>query len=167
MPITVIRELVEKFDIEPVLRQAKMDMTGEMMNREILVLRGDLETVRAAEKYMFEALDRKLAEWNRGDKEEKYRKYYEEQARLRLKEVKDNPEAVSSGRSAPVMLPASHAGDQSSRTHLFFPSQSLREQSLIDVGSISFSASLQSTGRSSQQWDWEGYRSDRCGPGAQ
>lgn len=101
MPITVIRELVEKFDIEPVLRQAKMDMTGEMMNREILVLRGDLETVRAAEKYMFEALDRKLAEWNRGDKEEKYRKYYEEQARLRLKEVKDNPEAVSNWEISP------------------------------------------------------------------
>ena len=37
---------------------------------------------------MFGGLDRKLAEWNRGDKEEKYRKYYEEQARLRLKEVK-------------------------------------------------------------------------------
>lgn len=95
MPITVIRELVEKFDVEPVLRPAKMDMTGEVMDREILVLRGDLETVKAAEKYMFEALDRKLAEWSKGDKEEKYRKYYEEQAQLRLKELKENPEAVS------------------------------------------------------------------------
>jgi len=95
MPITVIRELVEKFDVEPVLRPAKMDMTGEVMDREILVLRGDLETVKAAEKYMFEALDRKLAEWSKGDKEEKYRKYYEEQAQLRLKEVKENPESVS------------------------------------------------------------------------
>lgn len=95
MPITVIRELVEKFDVEPVLRPGKMDMTGEVMNREILVLRGDLETVRAVEKYMFEALDRKLAEWDKREKEEKYKKYYEEQAKLRLKEVKDNPEAVS------------------------------------------------------------------------
>ena len=95
MPITVIRELVEKFDVEPVLRPGKMDMTGEVMNREILVLRGDLETVRAVEKYMFEALDRKLAEWNKSDREEKYKQYYEEQARLRLKEVKENPEAVS------------------------------------------------------------------------
>ena len=95
MPITVIRELVEKFDVEPVLRPGKMDMTGEMMNREILVLRGDLETVKAVEKYMFEALDRKIAEWNSTDKEEKYKKYYEEQSRLRLKEVKDNPDAVS------------------------------------------------------------------------
>ena len=95
MPITVIRELVEKFDVEPVLRPGKMDMTGEVMDREILVLRGDLETVKAVEKYMFEALDRKIAEWSSTDKEEKYKKYYEEQSRLRLKEVKDNPDAVS------------------------------------------------------------------------
>ena len=95
MPITVIRELVEKFDVEPVLRPGKMDMTGEVMDREILVLRGDLETVKAVEKYMFEDLDRKIAEWNSTDKEEKYKKYYEEQSRLRLKEVKDNPDAVS------------------------------------------------------------------------
>ena len=95
MPITVIRELVEKFDVEPVLRPGKMYMTGEVMDREILVLRGDLETVKAVEKYMFEALDRKIAEWNSTDKEEKYKKYYEEQSRLRLKEVKDNPDAVS------------------------------------------------------------------------
>ena len=95
MPITVIRELVEKFDVEPVLRPGKMDMTGEVMDREILVLRGDLETVKAVEKYMFEALDRKIAEWNSTDKEEKYKKYYEEQSRLRLKEVKDNPDTVS------------------------------------------------------------------------
>ena len=95
MPITVIRELVEKFDVEPVLRPGKMDMTGEVMDREILVLRGDLETVKAVEKYMFEALDRKIAEWSSTDKEEKYKKYYEEQSRLRLKEVKENPNAVS------------------------------------------------------------------------
>ena len=95
MPITVIRELVEKFDVEPVLRPGKMDMTGEVRDREILVLRGDLETVKAVEKYMFEALDRKIAEWNSTDKEEKYKKYYEEQSRLRLKEVKENPNAVS------------------------------------------------------------------------
>ena len=95
MPVTVIRELVEKFDVEPVLRPGKMDMTGEVMDREILVLRGDLETVKAVEKYMFEALDRKIAEWNSTDKEEKYKKYYEEQSRLRLKEVKENPDAVS------------------------------------------------------------------------
>ncbi len=75
MPVTVIRELVEKFDVEPVLRPGKMDMTGEVMDREILVLRGDLETVKAVEKYMFEALDRKIAQWSSKDREEKYKKY--------------------------------------------------------------------------------------------
>lgn len=81
-PITVIRELVEKFELEPVRRNAKMDMTGEVMDREILVLRGDLETVMAAKKYMFEATDKKIEEWVRNDRSEKYKKYYE----ARLKE---------------------------------------------------------------------------------
>ncbi len=76
-PITVIRELVEKFELEPVRRNAKMDMTGEVMDREILVLRGDLETVMAAKKYMFEATDRKIQEWGKNDRSEKYKKYYE------------------------------------------------------------------------------------------
>jgi hypothetical protein len=94
MPVSVISELVEKFDLDLLLRKGKMDMTGEVMDREILVLRGDLETVTAAEKYMFEALDKKLAEWNRKDREEKYKKYYEEQAEARMKELKENPEAT-------------------------------------------------------------------------
>ncbi len=94
MPVSVIRELVEKFDLDLLRRMAKMDMTGEVMDREILVLRGDLETVKAAEKYMFEALDRKLAQWGNKDKEEKYRKFYEEQANERMKELKENPEAA-------------------------------------------------------------------------
>ncbi|MDD1760777.1 MAG: hypothetical protein LUQ59_00955 [Methanothrix sp.] len=94
MPVTVIRELVENFELDLIRRPGKMDMTGEVMDREILVLRGDLETVKAAEKYMFEALDKKLAEWGRKDKEEKYKKYYEEQAAARLKELKENPEAA-------------------------------------------------------------------------
>ena len=94
MPISVIRELVENFDLDLVRRPGKMDMTGEVMDREILVLRGELETVKAAEKYMFEALDKKLAEWSRKDKEEKYKKYYEEQAAARLKELAENPEAA-------------------------------------------------------------------------
>jgi hypothetical protein len=93
MPVSVIRELVEKFELEALLRPGKMEMTGEVMDREILVLRGDLDTVKEAEKYMFEALDRKVEEWGKKDKEEKYRKFYEEQASLRMKELKDNPEA--------------------------------------------------------------------------
>ena len=93
MPVSVIRELVEKFELEALLRPGKMDMTGEVMDREILVLRGDLDTIKEAEQYMFEALDRKVDEWGKKDKEEKYRKFYEEQASLRMKELKDNPEA--------------------------------------------------------------------------
>jgi bisphosphoglycerate-dependent phosphoglycerate mutase len=94
MPVSVIRELVENFDLDLIRRPGKMEMTGEVMDREILVLRGDLETVKAAEKYMFEALDRKLAEWNSKDKEEKYKKFYEEQAAARMKEFKENPESA-------------------------------------------------------------------------
>ena len=93
MPVSVIRELVEKFELEALLRPGKMEMTGEVMDREILVLRGDLDTIKEAEKYMFEALDKKVDEWGKNDKEEKYRKFYEEQASLRMKELKDNPEA--------------------------------------------------------------------------
>jgi hypothetical protein len=93
MPVSVIRELIEKFELEALLRPGKMDMTGEVMDREILVLRGDLDTIKEAEKYMFEALDRKVEEWGKKDKEEKYKKFYEEQASLRMKELKDNPEA--------------------------------------------------------------------------
>jgi len=93
MPVSVIRELIEKFELEALLRPGKMEMTGEVMDREILVLRGDLDTVKEAEKYMFEALDRKVEEWGKKDKEEKYKKFYEEQASLRMKELKDNPEA--------------------------------------------------------------------------
>lgn len=91
MPVSVIRELVEKFELEALLRPGKMEMTGEVMDREILVLRGDLDTIKEAEKYMFEALDRKVEEWGKKDKEEKYRKFYEEQASLRMKELKENP----------------------------------------------------------------------------
>ena len=94
MPVSVIRELVENFDLDLIRRPGKMDMTGEVMDREILVLRGDLETVKAAEKYMFEALDRKVAQWDSKDKEEKYKKYYEEQAAARLKELRENPESA-------------------------------------------------------------------------
>jgi len=94
MPVSVIRELVENFELDLVRRKVKMDMTGEIMDREILALRGDLETIKAAEKYMFEALDRKTDDWKKKDREEKYKKYYEEQANERQKELRDNPDAA-------------------------------------------------------------------------
>jgi len=93
MPVSVIRELVEKFDLDLVRRNVKMDMTGETMDREVLVLRGDMETITAAQKYMFEAFDKKMIEWERSDKAEKYRKAYEERiaeaAKERAKSNKD------------------------------------------------------------------------------
>jgi len=105
MPVSVIRELVENFDLDLIRRPGKMDMTGEVMDREILVLRGDLETVKAAEKYMFEALDRKIAQWNSDDKEKKYKKFYEEQAAARLKELKEHPESVKEWDVTPTQKP--------------------------------------------------------------
>ncbi|HUI39668.1 MAG TPA: hypothetical protein VLY86_01935 [Methanothrix sp.] len=94
MPVSVIRELVDRFELDAVRRKGKMDMTGEVMEREILVLRGDLETVKAAEKYMFEALDRKTAEWQSDERKKKYQKYYEEKVAERVKELRENPEAA-------------------------------------------------------------------------
>ncbi len=91
MPVSVIRELVEKFELDLVRRKAKVDMTGEEMDREILVLRGDLDTVMAAKEYMFEALDRKTDEWKKNERAEKYKKLYEARAQERLKELKENP----------------------------------------------------------------------------
>jgi len=93
MPISVIREIVDKFDLDLVRRKAKMDMTGEVMDREILVLRGDLETITAAKDFMFKALDNKIDEWGKKDKAEKYKRFYEDQVKERLKELKENPEA--------------------------------------------------------------------------
>lgn len=102
MPVSVIKELVEKFDLDLIRRPGKMDMTGEAMDREILVLRGDLETVKAAEKYMFEALDKKVAQWESKEKEEKYKKFYEEQAAARIKELRDNPDSVKEWDITPM-----------------------------------------------------------------
>ena len=34
MPVSVIRELIEKFEVDALLRPGKMDMTGEVIDRE-------------------------------------------------------------------------------------------------------------------------------------
>lgn len=94
MPISVIREMVEKFDLDLVKRKAKMDMTGETMDREILVFRGDLETIMEAKDYMFKALDKRIEEWEKKERSEKYKKYYEAQVKERVKELKENPEGA-------------------------------------------------------------------------
>ena len=86
MPISVIRELVDKFDVDVVRRKVKMDMTGEPMDRELLVLRGDLETITAVKKYMFESLDKKVVEWEQRDKAGRYKKAYEDRIKEAAKE---------------------------------------------------------------------------------
>jgi hypothetical protein len=91
MPVSVIRELIEKFDLDLVRRKARMDMTGEVMDREVLVLRGDLETVMAAKEYMFQALDKKTDEWEKDERAEKYKKLYEARVKERREEEKKNP----------------------------------------------------------------------------
>jgi hypothetical protein len=68
MPVTVIRDLVEKFEVDLVKRPAKVDLIGEVEDREILVLRGDMDTILAAKEYMFDALDRRVEEWDRADR---------------------------------------------------------------------------------------------------
>ncbi len=78
-----------------------MDMTGEVMDREMLVFRGDLETINAAKEYMFNALDRKIDEWGKKDRSEKFKKYYEDAVKARLKELKDNPESAKNWSMTP------------------------------------------------------------------
>jgi len=51
VPESLIVELVEEFDLEPVTRLANVEII-EVDEREILVLRGELETVNEAHDYM-------------------------------------------------------------------------------------------------------------------
>jgi len=91
MPFSVIRELVEKFDLDLVKRKAKVDMVGEVDEREILVLRGDLNTVLEAKEHMFAALDRKISDWERDERGARHREIFrplsaEEREKKRLEE---------------------------------------------------------------------------------
>ncbi len=90
MPLSVIHELVDRFELEPVQRNAKVALLdGETDQREILVLRGDLETVKAAEKYMFEALDQRFARWDKSERSDRYKEMYEKSAEKRKQMVKE------------------------------------------------------------------------------
>jgi len=90
MPLSVIQDLVDNFELEPVRRNAKVGLIdGDTEEREILVLRGNLETVKAAEKYMFEALDRRVARWERNERSDHYKEMYDKNAEKRRKMVRD------------------------------------------------------------------------------
>jgi hypothetical protein len=90
MPLSVIQDLVDNFELEPVRRNAKVGLIdGDTEEREILVLRGDLETVKAAEKHMFEALDRRVARWDKNERSDRYKDMYEKSAEKRRQMVKE------------------------------------------------------------------------------
>ncbi len=90
MPLSVIQDLVDNFELEPVRRNAKVGLIdGDTEEREILVLRGDLETVKAAEKHMFEALDRRVARWERSERSDRYKEVYDKNAEKRRQMVKE------------------------------------------------------------------------------
>lgn len=90
MPLSVIQDLVDNFELEPVRRNAKVGLVdGDTEEREILVLRGDLETVKAAEKHMFEALDRRVARWDKDERSDRYKDMYEKSAEKRRQMVKE------------------------------------------------------------------------------
>ncbi len=90
MPLSVIQDLVDNFELEPVRRNAKVGLIdGDTEEREILVLRGDLETVKAAEKHMFEALDRRVARWDKNERSDRYKEIYDKNTEKRRQMVKE------------------------------------------------------------------------------
>jgi hypothetical protein len=90
MPLSVIQDLVDNFELEPVRRNAKIGLIdGDTEEREILVLRGDLETVKAAEKHMFEALDSRVARWDKNERSDRYKDMYDKSAEKRRQMVKE------------------------------------------------------------------------------
>jgi hypothetical protein len=96
MPVSVIREMVEVFELDVVKRKAKVDVIGNPEEREILVLRGDLDTVMKAKEYMFQALDKKISEWDRGERGERFRHLYKPGVKT-TKERADNESFDSQG----------------------------------------------------------------------
>ncbi|HPJ30194.1 MAG TPA: hypothetical protein PLZ42_02245 [Methanothrix sp.] len=90
MPLSVIQDLVDRFELEPVRRNAKVGLLdNETEEREILVLRGNFDTVKAAEKYMFEALDRRISRWEKNERSDRYREMYDKNADERRNMVRE------------------------------------------------------------------------------
>ncbi len=54
-PSYIVYDLVEEFDLEPLERKVNVNII-ECDERDVIVLRGELETVQAAEKYLHEEL---------------------------------------------------------------------------------------------------------------
>jgi hypothetical protein len=106
MPISVIRDVVEKFDVDVVRRKAKVDMTetaGEVVERELLVFRGDLETITKAKEYMFEALDKTVNKWD--EKKERYKAAYQARLKEMAEEMKNSTEDPSEIKPSDLIPP--------------------------------------------------------------
>ncbi len=98
MPLSVIQALVDNFELDPIRRNAKIGLIDdETDEREILVLRGDLETIKKAEKYMFEALDKRIERWDKNERSDRYRDMYEKKKQERKLEL----EAESAEEASP------------------------------------------------------------------
>ncbi|MGP8321854.1 MAG: hypothetical protein ACT6FE_05980 [Methanosarcinaceae archaeon] len=54
-PSSIIYDLVEEFDLEPLDRQMNVHIVDTDV-REVLVLRGNLETVQEAEQFLYDEL---------------------------------------------------------------------------------------------------------------
>ena len=61
VPVTLIHELISEFDLEPHTKKSSGSVEeGELFDMAMIVLRGDLETVRRAEKYLFDVFDERV-----------------------------------------------------------------------------------------------------------
>ncbi len=61
VPVTLIHELVSEFDLEPHTKVSSGSVEdGELFDMTLIVLRGDLETVQRAEKYLFDVFDERV-----------------------------------------------------------------------------------------------------------
>lgn len=54
--VSIIYDMVEEFDLEPITRKMLVGIANSE-EREVLVLRGPLEKVQAAEKFLFEEMN--------------------------------------------------------------------------------------------------------------
>lgn len=60
-PVTLIHELVSEFDLEPHTKTVTTSVEeDEDFDMKLIVLRGDLETVERANKYLFDVFDERV-----------------------------------------------------------------------------------------------------------
>lgn len=60
-PVTLIYELISEFDLEPHTKTVTTSVEeGEDFDMNLIVLRGDLETVERANKYLLDVFDERV-----------------------------------------------------------------------------------------------------------